>query len=44
MFFAHHQLEMLEYGATSETAARPLRANAKLPLVEHGLGIRAVAG
>jgi hypothetical protein len=44
MLFAKRHFEKLEYCTTGEATTRPLRADAELPLVEHGFGLAAVAG
>jgi hypothetical protein len=44
MLFAKHDFEKFEYRTAREAATRPLRADAELPLVEHGFGLMAVAG
>ena len=44
MFSAQHQFEALEEGTTRETATSPLRADAMLPLIEHGFGKTSVSG
>jgi hypothetical protein len=44
MLFAKHHFEILEYRTAGEAAARPLRADAELPLIEHGFALTTVAG
>jgi hypothetical protein len=43
VLFAEDDLESPENGTTGEATTRPLRADAELPLIKHGLGIDAVA-